>query len=84
MISIRVLKNSRKGVLKRTLKVQTELSKVSFHPQMSQRNASNPLYGKKKEKHELKSKLLPQKLVIQHTSIRTIDISSDMFYKNYY
>ena len=42
------------------------------------------LSERKKEKYVLKVKLLVQRLAIQHTGIRTLDISSNMFYKNYY
>ena len=50
---------------------------------MNQKNVSKPLFEKKKEKHELKAKLA-QRPVTQHIGIKTIDISSNMFYKNYY
>ena len=64
-------------------KVRTELSELCFRPQTSQENALNPLSEKEKEKHELKAKLLAQRPVIQHTGFRTLDISSNMFYKTY-
>jgi len=38
----------------------------------------------KKEKHELKIKLLAQRPIIQHIGIKGIDVSSYIFYENYY
>jgi len=54
------------------IKVQLELSELSFRPQPSQKNASNPLSEKVKEKHEWKAKLLAQRPIIQHIGIELL------------
>ena len=59
-------------------KVPIELSELSYRPQTSQGNASNPLSEEEKEKYELKAKPLAQRPIVHNTGIRTINI----YYKN--
>jgi len=82
LISIEKLK---KQIPRRTVK-KSKLNFLSylFVLKLVRETLQTPSLKKEKEKHELKAKLLAQIPVIQYTSIRTIDISSYMFYKNYY